>query len=101
MEVNDSYIYSIALDESGMAKIAGLIAKESQDLAIRFENGSVQLVIKEDELESIRFACDGELDVILTKVAVALSAEIKLQDETQYLNYDIPQKVVEKLVKEE
>ena len=101
MEINDSYIYSFALDEAGMTKIATLIAKESQDLSIRFENGSVQLVMQENTLESIRFACDGELDVLLAKVPVALSAEVELQDESQYLNYSIPEKVLEKLLKED
>jgi hypothetical protein len=101
LEINDSYIYSFALDEAGMTKIAALIAKESQDLAIRFENGSVQLVMQENTLESIRFACDGELDVLLSKVPVALSAEVELQDESQYLNYSIPEKVLEKLLKED
>ena len=101
LEINDSYIYSFALDEAGMTKIATLIAKESQDLSIRFENGSVQLVMQENTLESIRFACDGELDVLLAKVPVALSAEVELQDESQYLNYSIPEKVLEKLLKED
>ena len=101
VEVNDSYIYSIALDAEGMEKIAGLIAKESQNLAIRFENGSVQLVMKDNTLESIRFACDGELDVLLAKVPGALSAEVKWQDESQYLHYNIPEKVLEKLLKED
>ena len=101
LEVNDSYIYSFALDEAGMAKIAALIAKESQDLAIHFENGSVQLVMQDNTLESIRFACDGELDVLLAKVPVALSAEVELQEESQYLNYSIPEKVLEKLLKED
>ena len=101
VEVNDSYIYSIALDEKGMEKIAGLIAKESQTLAIGFENGSLQLVMKGTEMESIRFACDGEMDVLLAKVPVALSAEVKWQDESQYLHYSIPEKVLDKLLKEE
>ena len=99
-EVNDSYIYSIVLDEAGMKEIAALIAKESADMAITFENGSLQLVIKDNNLESIRFACDGELDVLLTKVAVALSAEMEIQGEEHFQNYSIPEKVLEKLVKE-
>ena len=44
---------------------------------------------------------DGELDVLLAKVPVALSAEVELQDESQYLNYSIPEKVLEKLLKED
>lgn len=99
-EVNDSYIYSIVLDEAGMKQIAGLIARESADMAILFENGSLQLVIQNNTLESVRFACDGELDVLLTKVAVALSAEMEIQGEEDFHNYSIPEKVLEKLVKE-
>lgn len=101
VEINDSHIYSIALDESGMEKIASLIAKESKNMAIRFENGSVQLMMHGNVLESIRFACDGEMDVLLAQVPVALSAEVQLQDESQYINYSVPEKVLEKLVKED
>ena len=82
-----------------MKEIAGFIARESADMAIQFENGSLQLVIKDDTLESIRFACDGELDVFLTNVAVALSAELELEGEEKFANYSIPEKVLEKLVK--
>jgi hypothetical protein len=101
LEVNDSFIYSVALDETGMEKISGLIAKESQDMAIRFENGSVQLVIQDNLLDSIRFACDGEMDILLAKVPVALSAQVELQNEAQYMNYSIPEKVLEKLLQED
>ena len=97
-ETNDSYIYSVVLDEEGMKEIAALISKESTDMDILFENGSLQLVIKDNQLESIRFACDGELDVLLTKVAVALSAELEMQSAEKYQTFSIPEKVLEKLV---
>ena len=81
-----------------MKEIAALISKESTDMDILFENGSLQLVIKDNQLESIRFACDGELDVLLTKVAVALSAELEMQSAEKYQTFSIPEKVLEKLV---
>lgn len=96
-EVNGAYIYSIVLDENGMKEVAALISKESADMGILFENGSLQLVIKNDELESIRFACDGEVDILLTTVAVALSAEMEMKSADNFLNYSIPEKVLEKL----
>lgn len=97
VKTDTSYIYTIALDKAGMKKIASYIAKESQDLAIQFENGSLQLVVSEETLQSIQFHCAGELNVILAKTPVSLSAELVLSGEEAFLDYTVPQKVLDKL----
>ncbi len=100
ISVEDSYIYSIALEEAGMAEIAALIAKDSADMPIQFENGSIQLMVQDHKLQSLRFSCDGEVDILLTKVPVALSAEFDVQNEEQYAGFRVPEKVLEKLTEE-
>ena len=92
-EAGDTYIYSLALDEEAMKDIALAISQESADMGIRFENGHIQVRIKEDEVESILFACDGSLDVLLTEVSVAFSAELDMADAEKYEGFVIPQKV--------
>ena len=76
-----------------MKDIALAISQESADMGIRFENGHIQVRIKEDEVESILFACDGSLDVLLTEVSVAFSAELDMADAEKYEGFVIPQKV--------
>ena len=94
-EVDGTYYYSLALDEEGMKEIASVIAPASADLGIRFENGSVQVRVKEEQIESIRFACDGSLDILVTEVAAALSAELDMTGAEKYQSFMVPEKVLE------
>ena len=96
-EVDDMYIYSLALEEDAMAEIAAAIAKESTDMAIRFENGSMQVRMKDNKIQSIRFACDGNVDILVTNVAVAFSAEFDLTGTETYESFMVPEKVLETL----
>lgn len=96
-EVDGMYIYSLALEEDAMAEIAAAIAKESTDMAIRFENGSMQVRMQDNKIQSIRFACDGNVDILVTNVAVAFSAEFDLAEAETYENFMVPEKVLETL----
>ena len=96
-EVDGMYIYSLALEEDAMAEIAAAIAKESTDMAIRFENGSMQVRMQDNKIQSIRFACDGNVDILVTNVAVAFSAELDLTEAETYESFIIPEKVMETL----
>lgn len=96
-KAGDVYIYSLALDEAAMAEIASAIAKESTDMAIQFENGSVQIRIQDNQVESIRFACDGNVDILVTNVAVAFSAELDFAGGEKYESFTVPEKVLEAL----
>ena len=98
-EVDGSYIYSLALDAEAMEEIASAIAQESKGMGIRFENGTIQVVITDNEVESIRFACDGSLHILITDVAVAFSAELDMTDADRYEGFTVPQKVLDTLVK--
>ena len=96
-EVDDMYIYSLALEEDAMAEIAAAIAQESTDMAIRFENGSMQVRMQDNKIQSIRFACDGNVNIWVTNVAVAFSAELDLTEAETYESFIIPEKVMETL----
>jgi len=98
-EVDGSYIYSLTLDAEAMEEIASAIAQESKGMGIQFENGTIQVVITDNEVESIRFACDGSLHILITDVAVAFSAELDMTDADRYEGFTVPQKVLDTLVK--
>ena len=98
-QVEDITIYSVALDEAAMAEIAGAIAKESENMAIVFENGSIQIHIRNNQIERVRFACDGNVDILVTNIAVAFSAELDTTNRETYESFTIPEKVLETLEK--
>ncbi len=93
-KVEDDYIYSVVLEEAGMRQIAEDIAKESLDIPITFENGSVQVYMQDNKVRSIRFACDGTADILLTEVSVAFSAELDLTHPEKYVQFAVPEKVL-------
>ncbi len=98
-EVDGTYIYSLTLGEEAMEEIAFAITQKSADMGIRFENGSIQVRIADDKVESIVFVCDGSLDILLTEVSVAFSAELDMTGEEQYEGFVVPEKVLEALKK--
>ncbi len=98
-EAGGMYIYSLALEEEGMEEIAYAITQESADMGIRFENGSIQIQIADDKVERIVLACDGSLDILLTEVPVAFSAELDMTGEEQYEGFAVPEKVLEAIKK--
>jgi hypothetical protein len=98
-QVEDMYIYSMALDKVAMKEVAGAIAKESEDMGIQFENGSIQIRIADNQIKNIRFACDGNMDVLITNVAVAFSAELAMENAAKYESFVVPEKVLETLGK--
>lgn len=96
-QVADEYIYTVTLDADAMKQTASYIAKESETLAITFENGTLQFVIKEDALERMQFVCDGTLDILFTKTPVSLSADLQVIDFDRLKDYTLPEKVLEKI----
>lgn len=95
VESDGRYIYTLALEEAAMQDIAKMITSESTDKGIRFENGSIRIRVADEKAESITFTCDGTLDVLLTKVPVAFSAELDVSDQEKYKDFTVPEKVRE------
>ncbi len=97
-EANGTYIYSLVLDEAGMKEIAATIAPASADMGVKFENGSVQILVTDERIESIRFACAGRVNILVSDVAVAFSAEFDMEGAEKYKSFTIPEKVREALI---
>ncbi len=98
-KVDDIYIYSVALDEAGMKQIAQDIAQESVNMPINFENGSIQVHMRDKKIQSVRFACDGSISILLNNVTVSFSAELDFTNQQKYEKFIVPQKVLKALKK--
>ena len=98
-EAGGTYIYSLVLDEAGMREIAAIIAPASADMGIKFKNGSIQILITGDTLKSVRFVCDGSVNILISEVTAAFSAEFHMEEAGKYQSFTIPEKVQEALSK--
>lgn len=63
-------VYSIALDEKGMERVASAIAPERANLDVRFESGVLRITLSEGEIQSMEFEIDGSVKVVAADVPV-------------------------------
>lgn len=78
----DGRIYTVTLDQDGMALIADAIAPEAAQLDIHFEKGSIQLVISQEQIQSIQVTCSGTEKVLAASVDAQFGAQILFRDES-------------------
>ena len=77
-------VYSLELDQKGMEDFAYTILPAAENLNIGFESGKIQLVLRENALDSISVSCTGNLDLLLTTVRVSIGTELQMQDAAMF-----------------
>ena len=76
-----AYTYTLSLDKEGMEAVAHAIAPDTKDMDLFFDAGTLQLVIRDDVIESIRVSFTGNLKLVLSDVAAGFEADLRLTDE--------------------
>ena len=77
----DEYIYTISMDEEGMKAVAYAIAPEAEKLNISFGTGSIQVVLRDDTIESISISISGSVQIILSRADVSIGAQLQFSQE--------------------
>lgn len=75
-------VYTLELDQQGMADFAYTILPAAEKLNIGFESGRIQLVLEEHTLDRISVSCTGTLDLILTTVQASIGTELQMKEAT-------------------
>ena len=76
------YTYTISLDAEGMEAVAYAIAPAAKGMDIFFNSGSIQVVICEDQIQSIEVNCGGTVQIVLSNAKVAFEALIEFTEGT-------------------
>ena len=76
------YTYTISLDVEGMEAVAYAIAPAAKGMDIFFNSGSIQVVICEDQIQSIEVNCGGTVQIVLSNAKVAFEALIEFTEGT-------------------
>lgn len=99
VEANGEYTYTFALDEEGMRAIAYGVAPELENMDIKYEVGSIQIVMAEENIKKIHLMCGGSIAILGVNTPVSIEGEIIYSQWKGQEEIVIPQVVLETLIK--
>lgn len=76
--VGETYIYTVSLSAEDMESICYTLAPELETLWITFLDGTFQLTLNGNTLDSVRIQCNGSIDALLTSISVGVSLEANM-----------------------
>ncbi|MGN0298006.1 MAG: hypothetical protein ACI4C1_02285 [Lachnospiraceae bacterium] len=80
-EENGQYIYSLSLDEEGMKTVVYAIAPEAEKMDITFDSGSIQVVVGDDQIQSVNISCGGNVQIVLSSADVVFEAKMEFKQD--------------------
>ena len=98
-EAEEGYLYTVTLNQTGMKKLMEAVIPQTTGMDISYRDGSIQLVVVDDTLQSISITCGGSTKVAIVDVAVYLNVQMQLMDGN--ITEDLPDAVKNLLVKHE
>ena len=94
---NDTWLYTLTLDEDAMKSVAYAAAPEMKNLPVTLTSGSVQIMIKGSNITEIDFSCTGGLSVLADTAPVTVSVKMGF---THNSNTEVPNAVKNQLIQE-
>ncbi|MBO4914735.1 MAG: hypothetical protein J5449_05955, partial [Oscillospiraceae bacterium] len=83
VQTTDGMRYTVRLDETAMTQLAASVAPETKTLDISYDEGTLRLDMRGDEVSSLSLRCDGTLRVVRTDVPASIGAQLEFtKDET-------------------
>lgn len=94
---NDTWLYTLTLNEDAMKEVAYAAAPEMENLPVKLTSGSIQLMVKGTSITELDVSCTGGLDVLAETAPVTVSAKISF---THNSGSEIPSAVKNQLLQE-
>ncbi|MGN1343456.1 MAG: hypothetical protein ACI4U3_02685, partial [Traorella sp.] len=87
---DDLFVYTISLDEEAMLDLAHAMVQSTNQLNLLFDEGALQIILKEDQINQIIVLCQGNLDVGFNQSKVDVGARLNfVKDKTYILDESI------------
>lgn len=77
-----TYLYKIELDEATMRTMVQMLAPEVGSQVECFDNGTVTIEVREDEIQSFSIRLDGSIDLLITQIETYIQAKFVFHNET-------------------
>ena len=94
---NNTWLYTLALDEEAMKQVAYAAAPEMENLPVTLTSGSVQIVVKDTSITELDCSCTGGLDALAETEPVTVSAKMIF---THNSGTEVPSAVKKQLMQE-
>lgn len=75
-------VYTVTLDQDGMKQVADAMLPQAGEMDISFDKGSIQMVISQEQIQSVRVTCGGTAKIIAANVDVQFSADIRFRNDS-------------------
>lgn len=75
----NNWVYGFSLDDEAMSALAKTIVPEAEKLPVSLTKGSLEVILAQEQLESLALRIDGSLSLLLTQVDVSIGGEIELE----------------------
>lgn len=92
---NDTWLYTLTLDEAGMKEVAYAAAPEMETLPVTLTSGSIQIMVKDTSITELDCICTGGLDVLAETEPVTVSAKMNF---THNSGTEVPSAVKNQLI---
>lgn len=93
----DTWLYTLTLDEEAMKEVAYAAAPEMKTLPVTLTSGSIQLMVKGTSITELDCSCTGGLDVLAKTAPVTVSAKMSF---THNSGAQVPSAVKNQLIQE-
>ena len=94
---NDTWLYTLTLDQDAMKEVAYAAAPEMENLPVTLTSGSIQIMVKGNSITELDCSCTGGLDALAEKAPVTVSAKMGF---THNSGSEVPSAVKHQLIQE-
>lgn len=94
---NDTWLYTLTLDEAAMKEVAYAAAPEMENLPVTLTSGRIQLMVKGNSIMELDCSCTGGLDALAETAPVTVSAKMSF---THNSGSEVPSAVQSQLIQE-
>lgn len=94
---NDTWLYSLTLDEEAMKSVVFAAVPEAETMDITFSEGSVQILLEDNVITEMKCSCTGGLSELAEAAPVTISADMILHHNSES---EIPDAVKDQLIQE-
>jgi hypothetical protein len=94
---NDTWLYTLTLDEAAMKEVAYAAAPQMENLPAILNSGSIQIMVKGTSLTELDCNCTGGLEALAETVPVTVSAKMSF---THNSGSEVPNAVQDQLIQE-
>lgn len=94
---NDTWLYTLTMDESAMKAVAYAAVPEMELLPVKLTSGSIQVTVKDASVTGLDCICTGGLEALAEKAPVTVSAKMAF---THNSSSEVPGAVKNQLIQE-